>query len=68
MIADDPKFTACTVDKAFIWSHGRAPSDHDEEHLDTIHQAFVAQGATFSALVSELVASPTFVASQEASP
>ncbi len=61
ILADDPRFSRCIVDRAFTYALGREPADDEEGILYDIHRDFVAGGMTMDALMIGLVTSPTFL-------
>lgn len=60
VLADDPRFTPCMIDRAFVFSHGRTPTDAEAPLLEAAHEAFVEGGTTLDALVTAVVGLPSF--------
>lgn len=67
VLANDPRFTRCAVEKVFTYGQGRAPSEVDRPFLDAIHSGFLAEGGSFESLLTRFVLSDVF-RTQEARP
>ena len=65
LIAKSPDFAHCAAKKLYTYALGRATSDEpahlDGATLDSMVQAFVQSGYSWSELVGRIVTSPTFV-------
>jgi len=60
LIADDPAFATCTVEKTFIYALGRGTRSADRPYLDDIAEQWVAGGHRLSDLVTLVVQSELF--------
>jgi len=61
IIAEDPRLSACMVDKVMIYALGRGLSGDDEPLLDRILADFAARDYRFSALVELVATSEAFL-------
>ena len=60
VIAGDPRYPRCVVERLYTYALGRGPEDADEPYLDAIAGDFVANGYSFRALIARIVASEPF--------
>ena len=59
-LAERPEFTACTVQKFYVYALGRGLIPTDEPHLDEIERAHLASGQRLPALIKAIVTSDPF--------
>lgn len=60
LLAEDPRFARCAVEKTFVYALGRAVSEGEADLLDTLHTQFVEGDHRFVELVADIVRSDSF--------
>jgi hypothetical protein len=60
VIAQDPRFPLCMVEKLYTYALGRVPTNTDNPYIDEVEQQFAAQGYTFEALAVAIARSDAF--------
>ncbi len=60
LLSEDPRFSACAVEKMFIYALGRGPTKADEPYLGEIDDAFRGDGMKLRKLVAQIVTSEPF--------
>lgn len=60
VIADDPRYAACVVEKLFTYALGRGPQADDEVYLDQINADWIQLGMTFKQLAILIAQSEPF--------
>ena len=60
VIVDDPRYSACVVEKLFTYALGRGPQSTDSIYLNEIDSAWSTQGMQFYKLVSLIAQSEPF--------
>ncbi|MEQ1508231.1 MAG: DUF1585 domain-containing protein [Myxococcota bacterium] len=60
VIADDPRFVACTARRTAAWFSQRTIDEVPDDEVDALASAFAASGTSYRALVRSIVASEPF--------
>jgi hypothetical protein len=60
LLGESPEFTACTVQKLYVYALGRGLTPADSSYLDEIELAHVSSGQRLPALIKSIVTSDAF--------
>lgn len=60
VVANDPRYSACVVEKLFTYALGRGPQATDSAYLNAIDSEWIAQGMQFGQLVKLIAQSEPF--------